>query len=276
MKPARYFPVLADQPRLVAGLHMLGDDFGNGVRDGQCFQRDDECQRYLTAKAAVPAERHWIDEDPVFAPAHEAALDWIGRTLAFEGHPVVLPDPRLPRAARWRAFAMQVQEDLALLHRGDGGGRMIALDVCFPSGWRPETLRGASFSGLHAPVPGFADERISRALVAAMVDRGPHVRFVWTVTADDALDHHPGSGLRVPFGPDTSRAWLRVERQTTIPLRDVDCGLFLIRTYLRPFESLSPDQRTTLAAALRSMPREILVYKELDAGLPHMLRLLGG
>lgn len=275
MKPARYFPVLASQQRLVAGLHLLGDDFGNGARDGQCFQRDEECQAYLTQKAAVPASRHWIDEDPRCAPAHEAALDWIGRTLDYEGHPVAAADPRLPAAARWRAFAMQVQEDLALLHRGDGGGRVIALDVCFPSGWRPETLRGASFTGLHLPVPGFADEKISRALVSAMVDRGPHVRFVWTVVADKALDHHPDAGHRVRFDGSTARAWLRVERQTTIPLRAVDCGLFLIRTYLYPLESLEAERRAALAAALRSMPRDILVYKELDDALPHILRLCG-
>ena len=56
-----------------------------------------------------------------------------------------------------------------------------------------------------------------------------------------------------------SPGWLRVERQVTVPL--VTCSVFLIRTYLYPFASLTVDQRSLLSRSLRAMPDSFARYK---------------
>ena len=60
------------------------------------------------------------------------------------------------------------------------------------------------------------------------------------------------------------RGWLRVERQVTVPFPEHEAALFLIRTYLTPFEALGPEQQTTLATAIDCMPKNVLRYKNLD------------
>src|SRR5207247_7582028 len=108
-------------------------------------------------------------------------------------------------------LASVLQEDLVVLRRlPDGDSSAIAVHVCAPSGWRPERIHGASFGAIHDPVPAFAkDPRAERAMVDAMVERGPYVRFVWTVTADANLDHHPEEGRREAWRSDGS-GFLRV------------------------------------------------------------------
>jgi hypothetical protein len=134
---------------------------------------------------------------------------------------------------------------------------------------------GRSFAGVHRHVPAFQSvAQKAPSLVDAMLSRGPYVRFVWTIAADAELDHHPDQGRRVQFDDHAPRGYLRVERQTTIPLADGQASLFLIRTYLYGFDELSGEHRATLAAALRQMPAEIAEYKRLTAALPRALELL--
>ena len=166
----------------------------------------------------------------------------------------------------FEALARSVQEDFCVLCAGDDySGRAALIDVRLPSGWRPERLRDASFLSIHAPVPGFpADARVARSMVRTMVERGPFVRFVWTLTPDARLDRHPDA-----IGPTNwQRAeglFLRVERQITVPLTAANASLFLIRVYVYPFHQLIAEQRTRTLAALAAMPEPIRAYK----GLPH-------
>lgn len=269
--PARYFPVEPAPLRMQAGLLRLGLDLGNGELDRRFFQLDDERSRYLEAKRAAPPARHVIaGDDEAAIAAREAAIAWMRETLAHEA-PAALRDAEADGEARDEldAIARAVQEDFAVMALATGGeptdARAVALDVRFPSGWRPEVLAGASFARIHAPVPGFAkDPRAARSMVASMVGRGPYVRFVWTLAADDALDHHPESGLRLGW-EDAQRAWLRVERQLTVPLPSASASVFLIRTYLYPLETLAPTQREVLREAMRVMPEELRAYKRLPS-----------
>ena len=101
-------------------------------------------------------------------------------------------------------------------------------------------------------------------MVRAMTERGPYVRFVWALCADDALDHHPD----VYAGSDWLAArdvFLRVERQTTVPLCDGQAALFLIRTYVYPFASLTAEQRVTLRRAIANAPEDVRAYKRLPS-----------
>lgn len=275
VRPARYFPVTPEPLRMKAGLFPIGTDFGQGERDALLFQSDDERDTYLAAKRAVPASRHQLIEGEAESRVHEAVLAWMRATLANEQPGLQLATEGSLRE-RYESVLSQVQEDIAVLHRGDGAGRALFVHVCFPSGWRPELLGGASFQGIHAPVPGFNGEKLGRAMVEAMVGRGPNVRFVWTVACDTHLDHHPEQGCRDRWSPSTPRGWLRIERQVTVPLPEVEASVFLIRTYLTPLDELAPAQRSTLSEALRAMPEEIARYKSLWDGRDRMLELLVG
>jgi dimethylamine monooxygenase subunit A len=269
--PAQYFPVEAKPLRMKAGLLPFGTDFGNGSADALYFQRDVLAETYADAKALVSSERHQLLDVPHANSGNDVVLQWMERQLrhehgiSLEGVPAATVKDRMAR------LAAVLQEDFAVVHRTLGA---IAVHVCFPSGWRPERLAGASFAQIHGPVPGFADERIGQSMTEAMIERGPFVRFVWTVSADDALDHHPDGTGRRPWTEQTSRGWLRVERQLTVPFREAQCGLFLIRTHLYAFESLTPAQRVTLHEALQALPDEIAHYKGLYEGRAHIQRVL--
>ena len=263
-------------------LQPFGTDFGNGAVDARYFQRDVEEPRYLAAK--LPARYRIASGGPREDAAHAAVLDWLARRLASERADA---SPSAPAdandfAGRYAGISAFVQEDLVVQLRDPAPGtrglrdRAIAVYVSVPSGWRPEDILGWSFQRIHAPVPDFADDPAAAgSLVAAMVERGPYVRFVWTICADDVLDHHPDEGPRTRFGPGTRAGWLRIERQVTVPFPDVQASLFLIRTYLRPFASLSAGERSDLARALACLPESTARYKGLAGGLPHAIALLG-
>jgi hypothetical protein len=283
---ARYFPVERRPLRMRPRLQPFGTDFGNGEADRRFFQRDDDAPRYRKAKrtpvrvgAEAPRSRYRIavgsagDET-----AHRAVLAWLARTVAGEHPDLTLPDADAPLGKRYEAVSDDVQEDLFVLRRDpDGTDRAVAVYVCFPSGWCPEAILGWSFQRIHAPVPDFAEtDPPARSLVRAMVERGPYVRFVWTICADDVLDHHPDEGPSTGFDADTREGWLRVERQVTVPFPETSASLFLIRTYLTPFSALAPEERATLRTALACMPESTVRYKGLASGLPWALRLLEG
>lgn len=243
----------------------FGRDFGNGARDRQYFQVDCEIERYRSARREVGEHRHrLLDAGGERRACHRAVLDGMESVLRRE-HPGLCGEAPLSYAS----LADTVQEDFAVLRRRDDGrSEAIAVFVSFPSGWRPEDVGGADFKRIHAPVPGFAEvDAAVDSMVAAMVERGPYVRFVWTVTADDHLDHHPEEGRRVAWR-DATAGWLRVERQVTVPFPAVGASLFLIRTYLYPFASLAAEEKRVLAAAIERMPPDVARYKRLagDAG----------
>lgn len=264
LTPVRYFPVSPAPLKMVAGLKRFGTDFGQGAADARYFQLDGERPAYLAAKRRAPPGRHLLAGDDASAErARSAGLSWLRATLQAEA-PALLHEAERDETARdpLEAIAFAVQEDIAILAAGDDyTGRMVALDVRFPSGWRPERLAGASFAGLHEKVPGFlANDAVARSMVATMVERGPYVRFVWALARDAQLDHHPDA-MPVVETPD----WhLRVERQVTVPLPADKASVFLIRTYLYPIDSLSGAQREIIVEALRVMPDDVRAYK----GLP--------
>ena len=110
-------------------------------------------------------------------------------------------------------------------------------------------------------------------MLRSMIDRGPYVRFVWTVRADDALDHHPDHGDRRPW-TSTSPGYLRVERQLTWPFPDHRASLFVIRTYVQPFAALTAPEKETLRQAVECMPLAFKAYKGIPEDAALVLRAL--
>lgn len=255
------------------GLFRFGTDFGNGEADRRFFPRDASLPHYLAEKARVLAAHPARDAYSIQSERDEArvlaAQRWLEGTLRAEAH---LELAGLPR----KSLGAQLMEDFAVLGRdASGQDRTLWLHACFPSGWRPEHVLGHGFAQIHARIPAFeAVAKKAQSLVDAMLTRGPYVRFVWTISADDLLDHHPDQGQRAPWSDATARGFLRVERQTTVPLPGADACVFLIRTFLYGFDELEPAQRKVLAQALEQMPAEIRHYKALTTAIPLALRLL--
>ncbi len=269
---ARYFPVKAEALRMQAGLHRFGTDFGQGAKDEQFFQVDDDIVATLEAKRSVErtgrlaATTSSWGTSPSGRSQLVAAADWAWEVGVRDGVELPARSGKDP-VADLCALCLSVQEDLVVLARRDDGAEEASfVHVCFPSGWRPESIVGANFMQIHAPVPRFADApAVARSMTSSMIDRGPYVRFVWTVSADPHLDHHPTTGTRVPFAADAA-FFFRVERQTTVPLPGHNAAIFLIRTYVRGFDQLTDDEVDTLRTAMELMPEDILRYKGLFDG----------
>ncbi len=255
------------------GLFRFGTDFGNGAADSCYFPHDGDHHRYTAEKARVLAEHPGRSAADVHGAADEEALEHARRfivdTWRAEGNGDL-------SACSLAELGRHLSEDFVVLGRsGTEDDRALWVHACFPGGWRPEQVIGRSFSAIHRHVPAFeAVAKKSSVLVDAMLQRGPYVRFVWTISADDELDHHPDQGRRAAWSDDTPRGFLRVERQTTVPLPGAAASLFLIRTFLYGFEELGPERRATLAGALSLMPPDIVRYKRLDAAVPRALALL--
>lgn len=282
--PAHYFPVKPGPRRLTAGLMLLGTEFGNGPTDQRFFQIDDQYGRYLREKRAPGGEgrpryhRHgWLTETRAQRRAHDAILAWMRETLARE-HPERMPLARADEhyLSPYDALVRNLQEDAAVVLRtGPDTDALVMAHVCFPGSWRSDRVLGASFDAIHAPVPDFADQpAASASMVRAMVERGPYVRFVWSVCADDALDHHLDHGEHAAWSRAPGQGWLRVERQVSVPFPTVDASLFLIRTYIYALSTLAGDERRTLADALAHMPAEVRRYKRLEGHIPRILDIL--
>jgi hypothetical protein len=221
-----YFPVKAEPLRMQAGLARFGTDFGNGEADRLFFPRDGTSPRYLAEKARVLAlhsERTLSSiEDEADERSLGAAAAWFSQALASESQHSASQLPLLE-------LGRELVEDFAIVRRAADGDRALLVHACFPSGWRPEHVAGKSFREIHANIPGITPViEKSRSLVEAITERGPYVRFVWTISADDELDHHPEQGRQRAWSAETPRGFLRVERQTTVPLAEVDSSVFLI------------------------------------------------
>ena len=176
------------------------------------------------------------------------------------------------------AWLLACSDDLVVLRRR-GPGEAVAelLAVAFPSGWPPRQRAGATLLQLHAPVAdGERLQRAAPALTEALLTKGPLRQHVWGLDPSGRLDHDPSApDASTEVAPtDPSRWWLRVERQSSVPLPALDRALFTIRPYLVPLTSLDAGQRAVLADAVASMSPEALAYKGITELAPALLAWL--
>lgn len=177
-------------------------------------------------------------------------------------------------------WLLACSDDLVVLHRvGQGVLRAELLAVAFPSGWPPRLRWGASLLELHAPIAdGERLQRAAPALSEAMLTKGPLRQHVWGLDPDGRLDRDPSdpSATSGPGPADPAAWWLRVERQTSVPLPRLGRALFTIRPFLVPLPALTREQRTTLAAALDSLSVEAAAYKGLAGRVEDLTAWLRG
>ena len=307
---AQYFPLSKGIYDVKPGLITFGTDLGNGAADRQLFQIDDYHAAYRNAKlaareerlgkyyqvhgyskllartlAAFVAARLALEHPQAFALHTEGDgvllhCHLSGERLQFDGEWQLADESTQPErgpayVSALDALACQLQEDLAVVCRADGENWLAALHLCLPGHWAAEAKIGRDFATVHRPVPGMErTNRDAHEIVDAMIDRGPYVRFVWGLSADCRLNHHPEPPARLPLGeraawcgrhfdPDGPRLFLRVERQVIWGFPQSQAALFAIRTYLTDVASMLGDRwrRDKLCAALGSMSVESLQYK---------------
>lgn len=197
-----------------------------------------------------------------------------------------------------QAAARIVQEDLVLMRRGEGGWRLAAASLCFPSSWSLAEKFGRPMRAIHGPVPGFGPGTRNADLIDRIFDRlivaQPVERLNWSLQADDAL-HKPKSKFtgvepadaarRHRFADEAAaaRAFARVERQTLRKLPRSGDILFTIRIHLDPIAELArhPDRKVlsrSFADQLEALDDDQLAYKGLAADrdrLAAAIRALG-
>lgn len=256
-----------------AGITALRKDFGNGAIDAQVFQIDEQLEVYQAAKrrAAANAKQHVLCDD-LGTTASITIEDWMTTRLNSD-YPGTYTGR--PHDLGLDGLAQLIQEDIAVLQLDEqGNNRLAYLNIAMPSGWAPEEKIGKPFDQVHAPVPHIEPINAkSHAIAKLMVNatKGA-VRFAWTVTTDSALNHHPrrDRGIEhptpLPDHPD-GEPLLRVERQVIWGFPYCRAALFLIRTYLYPFEMLGLPGREALFMAVSGMSEASLSYKKMDRSL---------
>ncbi|WP_408608032.1 heme-dependent oxidative N-demethylase subunit alpha family protein [Deinococcus arcticus] len=180
-------------------------------------------------------------------------------------------------------LGLNAPEDLAIVARDPASGRdwLAAAHVLSPQHWDPRDKLGRDFVAVHTPVAGSGPMNATAPkLVDAVVSRGPFVRFAWGISMTGRLDHHPAAPADADRAPGTAfdpdAAFLRVERQTLTGFPGAHGALFTIRPFTYPLRGAvqTPAHARALAAALRTMTPEQVVYKGLTPLLPDLLTWL--
>lgn len=308
---ADYFPLADGQYRVRPDLHPLGHDFGNGAADRRILQLDrcfddyrrqknacraENLQKYVCASELSGSELRALT-DLLLRLMQDEYPDWFHYRREADGSRLqcrasgdvllldrdhalreMIPGPADGPVARdiLDALACQLQEDLALVS-GRDGGRLHWLHLCFPNRWAATDKIGRDFVTVHEPVPGMSAINARRPqLLQAMIHKGPFVRFAWGITTSPQLNLHPQGGAVIARPPAKPPWYLRIERQTVYGLPEVNCSLFLIRTYIRHLGDIRGNRprAAALAAALASMPEDAQRYKGLHELCPQILTWL--
>jgi hypothetical protein len=174
----------------------------------------------------------------------------------------------------FQALTLSLQEDFALMVP-DQDGRLVAnlLSVCFPSGWNPADKLGRTLMSIHAPVAdNQALQRASASMERAMLNKGPFVRYVWTISGNDRLSRAPGEDT-LQQAQSLDQLWFRCERQITMPLEGKAC-LFLIRVFVAPYREVvnSASRQARMVQACRAMSPSMVQYKNISRAVDLILK----
>lgn len=245
------------------------------------IETDADLERYLAEKDRLTTE----DREAVFQaengsePAQAEALGVLVAhllenhvaTYARQDNALAFLDRRIPLDAPQPPLLTAgslVADDLVLLENREGGWRVTAGYVAFPSSWSLKEKAGKTIGEIHGPVPDFEPGSRNDGLINRMFDRiapGRVVeRFNWSIYPEADLDWPPEKGARLArqqFDPASN--FIRVERQTLRKLPETGAMLFTIRIYQDPIAVVTarPELANQLAARLDAMSEAQLAYK---------------
>lgn len=264
---------------------------------GDWIDVDDRLPAYLAEKDRLLATAR----DEVFAAeagteaAQAEALELLAAHLPArfpeiyrrEGDAMMLPAGRhvdLRETPALLTASRLVQDDLVLMRRGDGGWRLAAGCVCFPSSWQVREKFGRPVAEIHAPVPGFGPGSRPAELIARMFDNlrpdRAVIRWNWSLYGDAALAHpqaprHPRFGS----GETADPVFLRSERQTMRKLPVSGDIVFAIKVSVDPLASLERHPNSAqiaqgLIAQLDALSEAQLAYKGMTGERERVVRRL--
>ena len=150
--------------------------------------------------------------------------------------------------------AMQVEEDLAVMHNG----KLEAICFCFPSGWVPGRELKADLSKLHLPV---ADNNLllkSSDKLAQHMNKQTIRRWVWNVTTIPGLSNHPSEER--PLLNKFENLYFRLETQISTPIDEIS-SLFLVKVDVLPLPKVWHKR---ILESINSMTEDVLNYKNLQ------------
>lgn len=205
--------------------------------------------------------RLWAREGRRVLDFEPGTADALAELRAFvetqTGKAVSAAVPPLPAAG------LAVGEDLCLLQeQADGTYRLTAGAVFFPAGWRLDEKLGKSLGGVHAPVPGFAEQLLTptERVFQNITPEAPLTRDNWGIT--ESLDLFRPGGHAPAEGP----LYLRTERQTLSRLPETGAVLFAIGTFMAPLKEVvaqQPAWADYLLGMLEAGEADHLAYKGL-------------
>ena len=119
-------------------------------------------------------------------------------------------------------------------------------------------------------------------MLRGLIHKPAFYRFIWDFKSNQRLNHHPQapSGIlakdwaMADFQAGASELYVRVERQVLYGLPQCNAVLFTIRTYLYPVLDFALEALQGLYQALKTMPPELIAYKNIQASTPAILAFL--
>jgi len=161
----------------------------------------------------------------------------------------------------------ELEPDFLLLSPDQNGGfRLHAGALCFPTGWALEEKLGHTLEFIHGVVPGL-NSALGSPINQFLSKLKPGVAFErdnWGLSASAELNQHPVRALPAPATPVTlDRIWLRVEHQIVVALPETRGVVFGIRIANHRLDQMGGEGAAIrgLIRALRTMPDSMAKYK---------------
>jgi hypothetical protein len=232
------------------------------------LHRDHNEEAYLAHKKELSSR----EKNRVFPPLHQLTDDELKASVNLLG--TLRPDLA---TLDFHNFCLNVQEDISLWKAQGEQEWLAALHLSCPNHWAPEEKIGKSFIDVHAPIPGIAPiSAIARKLFQQNYERGPTERLAWGVATDTLLDHHPQyAAPGRSFNPEKPELYVRLERQSLLPVPECSVMIFTIRTYFLDCAQLPREDRVSIANCIQSMSPALLHYKGLaNSSTPSLIDFL--
>jgi len=300
--PARYFPIRNGRYDVKAGLSVFPTEFGNAEQDHQVFQFDTDFQRCRDNKLAVRKQN--IGEYVCMTSDSDASVhrvntfiiehlvkhypDYFQRVdkgdhfnlecslsgnsiLAHHDHTLIPTSAQHKPAAinLFDALALELQEDLCIMHVTKETIRLCAAHLCAANHWAAIDKLGMDMPALHAPVPGFIEQyRSPDALLHGIMNKQQaYIRFAWGISENCHFNRHPRLSAAHSNEVRGNDLFMRIERQILWPMSDMKTMLFTIKTLFRDCREMKHQHAhefNPLVNAIQSMDNAALMYKGIE------------
>lgn len=222
----------------------------------------DEAYTAQLSKKAILLQDHGPDVLAMQPQAEEAAkellqlvVDTLSKRADFtvSDERIVRPDGvsvALSGASPLETLSRLVQEDFAILIKGQGEHILRGALICFPASWKLSEKIGRPLSTIHEPVESYSSDigkRVQRLFDAVRPGK-PLMRANALMYLEPDLFQPRPQGDTKPMR-DGDPAYMRSERQTILRLPETDAVVFSIHTYVVAWENLTMQQQESWRAS---------------------------